>query len=586
MKRLIVRCLLLLGAWLCQANAFAQDAQSPNGEKVEIVIRQAPLDVLMIDLGGRGILAGNWSLNLLDDVLRFLRQNQQNQVPTFNVRNASATGTIIGNFVEIEAQIEFTTTGFLPVQVPLGFQEGILPSADLTDKMPFRYTGPGSVELTVDLQEKHYIAVVIPQSEQDAAESNQQHIISLVLWFPLKQNGGGVNRFTLSFPQANSSQLLLEIPMTSIAHSVTRGILVDEWEDAEQQSTHLQIQGLRTDTEIAWEQRRVEVIDDRPVLLVEQAAIEIRLNAETTVYDAVLPIRSETGSFEQLQIRLPPGAVLDREMTDRYAAANNYAVVANNSVENDESIVTIRFPQRTTGVVHVQLRAVQRFDGDRADFQRTLSGFEVIGAERQTGFLNVLVFPTEMRPHWELIRSIRRAEGTAAPDSFANETRFEFISQPFRLDVRVALPQTRINVRPDYRFTISRGIIRMDARLTYTVSGSQTDVLRIQLSDSYWDFDVVSPLVDNSGVTLDAGLLTIPLNAPLDGTFDIELRASRFIPTTEEQLHRIVLPIPRPQQEQVTWIEPAPEQSCRRTTSKYFRLMKHTRMCPKNARRD
>jgi len=571
----MVRCLLLLVVGLCQVNVSAQDAPAvPAERRGETVVRRTSLDVVVLaDPAGNPIthLPGGWPLNVMEEFNRFLLGEQQSLVPPFIIRNVAATGKAVEKFVEVEAQIEIGTSGYQPVRVPLGFKEGILPSADQTNRVPFRYTGPGAAELSIDPSDRQYVAFILPQTALAAnaedseppekPEINQRHTLSLLLWLPLTQHNGSGHRLSLSFPQSLSSLFLLEVPMTNITLAVNRGTLLDTREDTEQQSTVMRIQGLRTDTEITWEKKRVEVVDDNPVLTVDSATISVRLDAGTAVYDAVLPVSSETGSFEQLQIRLPAGSVLEREMTERHAAANNYSV----GEVDAESIVTIQFQQRTAGPVPIQLRAIQQFEGETTGFTRELAGFEVLGAERQTGFVHVSIFPPEMRPHWELVRGVRRTEvsasgtsatGTSAASPSTNDTRFEFISQPFRFRVRVTEPMTRINVEPEYHFYISRGAIVMNARLVYTVSGSRTHTLYLQLSDSRWHCEVTSNFVDVGGVSLDnTGLLTIPLNSSRDGRFEINLRASRIIPTDDERWHRIVLPIPQPQN--VTWTESA-----------------------------
>jgi len=575
----------LLGVcvWLCQADATAQNAPvlDTSGKKGTPVIRRAPLDatIRLSDEGHQNIyltLPGGWPLTVFDDFHNYLQKDRQNPLPAFILWNVSATGTLVGNYVETQIHIELSTTGYRPVRIPLGFKNGIFPSTDRTDQLPFQYTGTGSAYLTVDPNEEQYVAVVVPQSDQGAGSENSdqsekpestQHTLTFLLWFPFSQSDGGENRLPLSFPQSLSSQFQLEVPMSDIVPSVTQGSILTTQEHPEQQSTLLKVQGLRSDTVITWEKKKNEIVDDRPVLLVKDASIDVHLDARSTVYDAILPISSATGSFEQLKVRLPQGCILDREMTDKYAVAGDY------SIENaDETlVVTVRFQQKTSGPVSLRLRAVQKFEEDKPDFKRDLEGFEVLGAERQAGFLTVSVPPSEMKPHWDPKRGIRRSEGSSSNPvasnaplaSTAGDARFEFISQPFLLQVRVVAPQTRINVKPNYQFTFSRGTIEMTAKLTYTVSGAKTDELYVNLSDDKWKFYFgQSGLVDVVDVKLDAsGLLTIPLRSPAEGTFDIELRARRSIPSEDEQIHRIVLPMPNPQvtrgEPQVTWSEPA-----------------------------
>jgi len=566
MIRLAAQSLFGISVWLCLHNVSAQDALPPSIEKrSEPTIRQAVDAIYFATPEGRQVLfPGNWSLTIADDFRRFLLRDQQTPVPSFILRSIFAAGTVVGNRVEVDVQIELATSTFQPVRIPLGFREGLLPSGDQTDKPPFLYSGPGSADITVESGQK--IAIVFPQTQQAESEDsekpekpdiNQQHTLSLLLWFPF-QNGTEENRLTISFPQANSSQCLLEVPMSNIDASVTPGILLEQQENAEKQITILKIQGLHSDTKIVWGKRKIEIVDDRPVLIVKDAAIDVQLDAQSAVYEAVLPVNGATGSFDQLQIRLPQGCVLDREFTDKYASASDYSV----GDVDESSIVTIQFPQKTAGPVSLHLKGTQHFEGDSPDFNRVLSGFEVLGAERQTGVLSVSVLPSEMKPHWESVRGVRRtdigsssvATSSSVPASNGG-TQFDIISQPFRLNVQVIAPQTRINVKPEYRFHISKGWITMSVRLSYTVSGTKTEALHVQLSDSQWHCEFgVSSIVDTLSVGLDpSGLLTIPLSTPSEGTIEIDFQARRSI-ASEEQMRPLVIPMPKPR---ASWSDPA-----------------------------
>ena len=574
MIRLALLALLGISVWLNTPNANAQDSPTPpeRTERHDTLIRQTPLDVIYLtDPDGNPFfkLPGGWTLDDMDKFYDFFLQEQRSPVPTFIIRNVHATGKVGEHFVEVDVQIDLSTSTHQPVRVPLGFKEGILPSRNQSASPPFRYTGTGSAEITVE--DGQYIAIVIPQSQsadESRPDANQRHTLSLAFWIPYSPHNGGAHRLAVSFPQSNTSRFLLEVPLQNVDASVSRGLLIGNQNHAEQQSTLLTIQGLRTDTEIIWGRRKAEIVDDRPVLNVARASLNVRLDARSAIYEAELPVSSETGNFDLLRVRIPQGSVLDRDISDQYAAVNEYTI----EDVDETSTVTIRLQQATTGPVFLRLRAIQHFEADRPDFTRVLEGFEVLGAERQSGILTISVSPAEMNTHWEPIRGIRRAETvtpttatTTAPPPTASasasttvgENRFEFISQPFSLRVRATLPRTLINVRPEYRFRISKGAIAMDARLSYTVSGSRTQNLYIHLGDSRWSYDFsMSNHVDTSRIELDAsGLMMIPLRNPMEGTFEIDFQARRSIPVEDEQVHRIALPIPQPQ---VSWSESAP----------------------------
>jgi hypothetical protein len=351
-------------------------------KRIDPVFRPA-LDAIYLSTpdGTKYQFPGDWPPTTFDDFRRFLLRNQETPLPSFIIRSVTATGTVADNRVEVDVQIELATSTFQPVRIPLGFREGILPSEDQTETPPFRYSGTGSADITT-VEAGQYVAIVVPQTQQPAESADsekavkpdihQQHTLSLLLWVPL-QSSGEENRLTLSFPPSNSSLFLLEVPMSNLDASVTPGILLEQQENAERQSTLLKIHGLHTDNEIVWGKRKIEIVDDRPVLLVQQAVIDVQLDALSTIYEAVLPVSSATGSFDQLQIRLPQGCVLDREFTDKYASAGDYFV----GDVNESSIVTIQFSQKTAGPVSLHLKGTQHFDGDSPDFNRDLSGFEV-----------------------------------------------------------------------------------------------------------------------------------------------------------------------------------------------------------------
>ncbi len=139
--------------------------------------------------------------------------------------------------------------------------------------------------------------------------------------------------------------------------------------------------------------------------------------------------------------------------------------------------------------------------------------------------------------------------GNVPPDG--TDARFEFFSQPFLLRCKLVLPQTRINVKPEYQMQIDKGLLHLSARFSYVVYGS-TEKLAIHLPGWQWNNEVGPPgIVDTAGVELDEnGLLTIPLRAPQDGEFEIELKASRSLvfpdDNTDARKHRLVVPLPRP----------------------------------------
>lgn len=403
--------------------------------------------------------------------------------------------------------------------------------------------------------------------------NEQRHELTFSLWFPLSQINEEEQRLSVSFPLSVGSQFILTVPMTGATASVNQGSLLDVVENPELKTTQFNVLGLRPTFEISWRKRKAEPTEDRPVLYVEEASIVARLENRSTVYEATLPVRSPSGSFDRLRIRLPQGAVLDHESTERYSGSGGYSFrllsaeerrswdppsnEENEGVTRPESppILEIQFARKTQGPVKIRLRATQQNPSEKPGSFRNLAGFDVIGAERQSGYLSVGI-PGEMRPNWNPVRGIRRVElpGTLAQEGI--DARFEFYAQPFLLRSQIVRPQTRINVKPEYQVRVNKGSLSMTAHFSFSIHGAKTEKLAIRLYDWQWIGDIKqNSIVDVDGIDQDeTGLLTIPLRVPSEGSFEIELRAHRPIPPLEDGKRRMVVRLPRPEAD---WVNSA-----------------------------
>ncbi|MDR2439309.1 MAG: hypothetical protein LBE12_08070 [Planctomycetaceae bacterium] len=388
----------------------------------------------------------------------------------------------------------------------------------------------------------------------------QHYELILPFWFPLTHIGNEENRLTVSFPQAVNSQFVLLVPEKEIAATVSQGALLNSLELPNQPVTQFKILGLSSDFELAWRKKKTEPLDNRPVFYVEDALIKVQLEEKSNIYDVILPVRSPPASFfDRLRIRLPSGTVLDRETTEKYAAGGySFDWVKEEKKETTTSpILEIRLPRKTSGSVNIRLKAIQQLNTEKKDIWRDFGGFEVIGAERQFGYLTAAV-PPDTRSNWKPIRGIRQTEISDSAIYGEVDARFEFFSQPFLLQGRIVSPQPRTNVKPEYQIGINKGSLLLTARLTYEVLGSKTESLSIRLPGWKWSGEIKpSNIIDTVGVEQDEnGLLTIPFRTPTDGSFEIELKAHRSLSTEEgDEKQRLVIPLPKPL---VTWSEPAP----------------------------
>ncbi|MDR0338373.1 MAG: hypothetical protein LBI18_14960 [Planctomycetaceae bacterium] len=603
---------VLLNLWLWGAGIAAQNpvVRDITTDQVKInpaspTIEQAPLDAVVIFTEGKRLLylPKGWPLEDLDDFWNFLLRDRKNPLPPFSLQEINVQGKIVDHHVETEIRIVLTAFNNRPLLIPIGMKEGILPT---NGKLKPTFRGPGSVDLTVDPQSGQYLVLIrpkppesnnnqpenfttttsnesatiesemsvplsenLPQKVSENLKNNaintkeekqlteQHYELILPFWFPLTLIGNEENHLTISFPQAVNSQFVLQVPEKEIVANVSQGALLTTVEVPNQTITQFNILSLSSDFELSWRKKKTEPLDTRPVLYVEDALIKVQLENKSTIYDAILPVRSPPSSiFDRLRIRLPLGATLDHETTEKYAAGGySFDLVKDETTLSP--VLEIRFSRKTSGTVTIRLKVIQQFNTEKQDIWRDLGGFEVIGAERQFGYLTATV-PVDMRSHWKPIRSIRQTEITGSTLHEEADARFEFFSQPFQLQGRIVSPQPRTNVKPEYQIGINKGSLSLTARLSYEVLGSKTENIAIQLSGWKWNGEIKpSNIIDTVGVEQDAnGLLTIPFRAPTDGSFEIEFKAYCPLLTKEgETKQRLVIPLPQPL---VTWSEPAP----------------------------
>jgi hypothetical protein len=538
----------------------ALPAGTPNIQKV-------PLDAVVVfnPEGKRSIyLPEGWPLNVLDEFHHFLLQDQQPAVP-FVIQDVSASGKVNGNRIEASATISLTipsssvtggiTAASRSVRVPLALREAVI---------------AGNGNITVN--DKNWQAFLLADGSGYAVlltskESGNAPValkLELPLWFPIRNNG-----FSITYPLTASSSFLLQIPETGIEAAVTGNSLLDL--KTSETITEIKMTGLRSTTEIRWQKKDTQKTE-AGILTVEKAFYAYKLDAASSVCEAVIPVSISAGSISKLQIRLPQETKIDMAATE-ILSAGNYSV----SVPDKDFVTNILLTDKVASQVTLKLKTLQVFKSNETGFTRELNGFEVVGAERQSGSLSVSV-PAGMKSSWELSSGIRRTENLPSESkdalkpsgSVLNSTAafHEFIAQPFSLKVRAALPQTRTNVKAEFQYYVSKGLLQLTGRFGYTVSGSKTDKLWIQMADNRWNVEVgPQGLVDTVNVEQDEkGLLTVPLRNPADGTFTLELRAYRLLSPEKEQGHPpkadaqtntqpLVLTLPKAL---VTWNEPAP----------------------------
>ncbi|GHT37571.1 hypothetical protein FACS189427_10690 [Planctomycetales bacterium] len=397
-----------------------------------------------------------------------------------------------------------------------------------------------------------------------------RHELTVNFWFPLTKTSNEEQMLAVSFPPAVSSQFVLNVPAKGLSAAVSPGALLEVQETGEAKHTRFNVFGLKPNFQITWGKTKKETVVSKTVLRVEDASIIASLENRSVNYDVTLPVRCSIGSFDILRIRMPSNTVLDQQETERLSTGNNYSLrllpkedwanwqlPSNNETDSLSPILEVQFAKQMSGPVKIILKAMQNVKETGAIGQwSSLGSFDVIGAERQSGYLSVGV-PAGMRAYWKPVRNIRRTELSGAMTQDGINARFEFFSQSFLLQYQLISPQTRINVKPEYQVQINKGSLALTAKWAFFIHGVKTEKLDIQLYDWQWSGGNITPvnIIDTEGAEQKKnGLLSVPLRVPTEGEFTVELKAHRTITQQELDDGKISIRIPKPQAD---WLEPA-----------------------------
>jgi hypothetical protein len=457
-------------------------------------------------------------------------ERSETEPPPYAVERLALTGIIKGNVCEFELEVVVRVRNAGWVMVPLR-----LTRAALRDT----YSGAVAPKPAVSGETTDVI------HRFDAKEG---HVVWL--W------GGKERRHTLRFPlstqivrSASEEQLLLSLPKTSEAHlaidvpkAITNVVLKtgDGIVDTAQQAGRSQITvtGATGELALAWtpdESASARVLD-------LDASSEITINVETrdTIgFRAKMHVTRAGGAVRRLFVRLPPQIdVIPRRARDFTTA-----------VASADDLSEAGFdPQRLTNVV------VARVDFEKpaesADFeveavlkpvaaeQRSAvqtAGFEVLGAGRQSGFVNIFV-----PGGWSLkatpdAAAFRTDEDPALLGQRRSTARYRFVRQPFSLPIEVAPQSPRTVVEPTFIATVEPQRVTLAATLDYRVRGPRPQYVEIQLAD--WRLDSAGPenLVEHEPTSV-GDVVRLNLQPGGGGEFTLQLQLHREVPADNLQL--------------------------------------------------
>jgi hypothetical protein len=411
------------------------------------------------------------------------------------------------------------------VRVPLGLDQGILRDE--------RYQGPGEQSLDLEIKGDGHVSWI-------RGPADGQHNITLKMLVPIA-GVGEHNRLRLSVPRATTSELKLLVPVAKAIGKVSEGATLLPAADVEGKGTEFRVLGLAGNFELEW-YKPTDQVATVPTVLEAEGLAMARVDSRGVDTKATLTVQSYGAPFDRFRVCLPVGA----ELTAGSPAG--YTVVPVEPPEKESGsrrIVEVRLSQKTSGPVEIQLAARRQHGAAKPNEPFELSGFEVVGAARQTGYISVAT-ESDWQVLWESGQGVRQVD--QAPEPLRNKdvfAVFQYFAQPYSLTARLVPKKTRVSVEPEYVLLVDEEQVELRANLKYTVRGAK--VFALGVTAPGWEIDSVGPenLVAVDGVTVkDGRRLNIPLLQPTTGQVAVQVRGHQSLAKGPKSLS---LALPQPE---------------------------------------
>ena len=520
------------GMTAAQPEKADKPASEPSPPAASQVEESRPVVYYLKDQQGRLVAVPGFSYEEFEQLYKLKEQlAQPDPRARYVLQSISADGTAGARYAELTVQAEVLVREEGWIRVPLGFDRGLL-------REPAEHEGPGEGFVQFEGDGQGHVGWM-------RGPAAGQHKFRLKLLVPLAAVGDET-RVKLLAPRATVSQLKLRVPLPNAMGKIAAGTGILASSQGDAQATEFTVLGLGSDFELTW-QRAGRPPAEQPTVLEVEGTVLARIHAGGVDAEAMLKVRGSGAPFDRLRVRLPPGASLVPGVP---AGSSGYSLApAENGSVPQPGLVEVRFAEKKSGPVEVRLVTRRPRELKQPEEQFELAGFEVAGAARQWGHIDVAA-DNNWQVRWGDSRGVRQVERLPLEDAVAG---FDYYAQPYSLTARLEPKKTRISVEPEYRLLVDAGRVQLEGTLKYTIRGATAFKLDVAWPAG-WESVEVAPetlvAVDDIAVT-EGGVLLIPLLQPSTGKLELRLSAQWPIPKGSDLL---VLPLPQPQAD---WPAPA-----------------------------
>ena len=503
-------------------------------------IREAKTEIFHLkDAEGNLVKVANLSLEEFERLYKLRRQLLGNKAPPeFVVEEVLYTGQTTRTHATLDVRMKIRLvaeqTNVEWIRVPVGFSSTIL-----QDRAT--HTGPGDFFVTLDPLDGYVCWI--------KAQSKSAHTVILKLIAPL-QSAGDETRLVVSGPLARSRFQKFRVA-TAKAEVVDTELSVTTQSTAAG-TTDLTFDFSGGELQLAW------LSGDR---MAQQPAVQLLAATTTRVTikspeqitaQSELTISATGGEIKSFEVRLPPGMqMLDLPQQDYRITTLPVDPADKSPSKGSQRLLVVP----TVPGVNAKLSLETIYRPNTNQEQKPVkekpvaatefSGFEVVGAVKQSGSIDVVV-EGNWSLQWEHSGDVRRVDDRPGPQQ--TEARFEFFSNQYSIRAAVRPEKTRLRIEPRYVVGVSSDELRLDVSLAGQLRGGRQISLFLDLPGWTVDQVVSRPveLLDSESVEVDAsGKMRIPLALvpeATSGQFELQILARRSVDLEKE----LAFSVPKP----------------------------------------
>ncbi|MEO2046122.1 MAG: hypothetical protein ABGX16_06055 [Pirellulales bacterium] len=417
------------------------------------------------------------------------------------------------------------------------------------------------------------------QSESgERGERSKRRTILLEGLVPLAMVAGDY-QLRLALPRAVKSELNLRVPDSQVVGQVPHGHLLAT-KALPSGGTHFLVTGMPGECNLRWRPTSQLAQRGRTAALVEEETV-VKVDLQGVRYDTRLHManlqdtnQSMLGSqaeMSRIRIRLPPGCQLVNETSSpdydlvpsmdntinrainntisslfSGALSQNDILSPKESLPLERKVVEVLLRPGRQRPVTIHLIAERPFGDEHSERSVDMSGFELVGAVRQSGYVS-LQLDEQLQGYFDLEGAIHQIDAKDLPEGMREQiphAAFSIARSQWQLHLHTVKLEPQIRVKPNFELELEEGSTRLHGQLDYQYTGARPYLLRIDMRG----WKLTDALLESGGAVdrnrtseTNQGLLVLPLVKSDSRQIKISFVARRRVP---QDASKWPLPVP------------------------------------------